>query len=292
MENYSLEELWKESEGRIEPQTFRELVRLGKRIDSHEGNKRIVWAILSAAAVVASIVVVSMVTFSHARNKFEVSPLDCTRNLVAEYGQTSSITLADGTKVSLNAGSTLLYPESFVGNNRIVFLTGEGNFDVAKDPDRPFIVKTAHMDVRALGTVFCVHSYSGEKTVRTTLREGKVEVDIPSSNVKSYKLEPGMQLIFTPSEKSVSFAKVDARKVLAWEDGYVSFTDASFPEIASVLERRFNISLSYNAENMRKNSLNVRFMPEESLEEVLDVLTLLIPGSSYKKENDRVYWRF
>ena len=287
-----MERIWQESHGETSPRTYQELVRLGKRIDAAEAKKRLLRTVVSAFAMAASVALVALVTFSLTRSKYTVSPLESTRSLVAAYGETTSVTLDDGTTVSLNAGSSLLYPETFNEGSRIVYLTGEGNFSVAKDPSRPFIVKTSHLDVQALGTTFCVQAYAGERTVRATLKEGKVKVDIPSSGDQSYFLDPGMQLVYTPSDKSVSLALVDAGKVMEWEDGYLSFMGASFPEIASVLERRFDVSISYNAENMRRSALNVRFTPAETLEDVLDVLTLLLPGSRYTREGDRVFFQF
>lgn len=287
-----IEKIWNESGGEINPRTFRELLRLSKRIDAAEVRSRRRRTFISAFAIAASLAIVASVTFTLTRKEYSVSPLDCTGNLVADYGQISSVTLEDGTLVHLNSGSTLLYPESFNDGSRIVYLTGEGNFDVAKDPSRPFIVKTAHMDVQALGTSFCVRSFAGERTVRTTLKEGKVKVDVPSADGQSYILDPGMQLIFAPSEKSVSFAMVDAEKVMSWENGYLTFSNATFPEIATALERRFNVSISYSSDNIRKNSLNVRFVPEDTLEDALGVLTILIPGSKYRIEGNRVYYHF
>lgn len=287
----SLEEIWEGSKAETGPATFRELVRLGKRIDAAEARRRLgrtFWTVFAAAASVA---VVALLTFSLARSKYSAAPLDGTCNLVADYGQTSSVALEDGTRVSLNAGSSLLYPESFNRKkSRIVYLSGEGNFNVAKDPSRPFIVKTAYMDVQALGTSFCVQSYTGEHTVRATLKEGKVKVSVPAAGEKSYILEPGMQLIYRPSGKSVALARVDAEKVMSWEDGFLSFSNASFSEIITALERRFDVSVSYSSQQVHRNALNVRFMPDESLEDALDVLTLLIPGSRYKVEGNRVYF--
>ena len=287
-----IEKIWNESGGEISPRTFRELLRLSKRIDAAEVRSRRRRTFISAFAIAASLAIVASVTFTLTRKEYSVSPLDCTGSLVADYGQISSVTLEDGTLVHLNSGSSLLYPESFNDGSRIVYLTGEGNFDVAKDPSRPFIVKTAHMDVQALGTSFCVRSFAGERTVRTTLKEGKVKVDVPSADGQSYILDPGMQLIFAPSEKSVSFAMVDAEKVMSWENGYLTFSNATFPEIATALERRFNVSISYSSDNIRKNSLNVRFVPEDTLEDALGVLTILIPGSKYRIEGNRVYYHF
>ena len=288
----SLEDLWEESGGEINSGTFQEFVRLGKRVDKEQRRRRIKRIVFTAVAAVAALVAVALLSFSLTRHNYELSPLDATRSLVARNGDVSSITLPDGSTVCLNGGSTLLYPESFDADKRIVYLSGEGNFSVAKDPERPFIVKTAYMDIQALGTTFSVHSYVDERTIRATLKEGKVRVDIPSAEQTSYILEPDMQLVFTPAESSVKLQTVDAARVLAWENGLLSFSDASFPEVASALERRFNVSISYNAVNMRDNALNVRFLPDETLEDALDILTLLIPGSRYKKDENRIYYQF
>lgn len=292
-DGFSLEEMWKESNGEISSKTFLEMVRLGKRINSYEDKNRTAKIVLSALAILSSLALAAIVTFSITRSKYNVSPLDGTGNLVAEYGKTSSVTLEDGTVVHLNSGSSLLYPESFNGKGkRMVFLSGEGSFSVAKDPSKPFIVRTAYMDVQALGTVFNVCSFIGEKTVNTTLKEGKVKVDIPSSGKESVILEPGMQLVYTPLSKEISIIKVDVAKTMGWEEGYLSFTNATFQEITSVLERRFNVSISYNSTYMQNNALNVRFRPDETIEDAMDVLTLLIPGSSYRKTDDRIFFSF
>lgn len=287
-----MEKVWEESHGEVTPRTFQELMKVSRRIDAFEGRKRHFRAVITALAAAASIAVVALSTFFITRSRYSVDPLENTRSLVAAYGETSSVTLEDGTRVSLNAGSSLLYPESFRKGSRIVYLSGEGNFDVAKDPSRPFIVKTSQLDVEALGTSFCVQAYAGERMVLATLKEGKIRVTLPGEESKSYVLQPDMQLRYTPSENTVSLARVDAARVMSWAEGYLSFSGAGFPEIASALERRFGVSVSYDSGHIRHNALNVKFMPGESLEDVLDVLKLLIPGSRYKIEGDRVYFLF
>ena len=125
------------------------------------------------------------------------------------------------------------------------------------------------------------------------LKEGRVKIDIHSAEGSPFYLDPDAQLIFSPSENKVAIAKVDARKVLGWEDGFLSFVNASFPEIVSALERKFNVSITFNADKMhRGNTLNVRFNPDDSLEDALEVLTLLLPGSRYKKVGNRIFYQF
>lgn len=287
-----LEKVWQESSGEVSSRTFLERLRLEERIEASRKKASMVRTVLYTAAVAASLAVVSLLTFSLTRNSFDTPSLSGTHNLVAGSGQTSSITLEDGTVVHLNAGSSLLYPESFKKGSRIVYLSGEGNFYVATDPSRPFIVKTAYMDVQALGTVFCVQSFVGDRQMRATLKEGKVMVSVPSVGEQPYYLNPDDQLVFSPSENTVSLAKVDAARVLGWEEGYLTFTNASFQEIVSVLQRRFNVSIVYDFGKTQNNALNMRFQPDESLEDVLNVLSLLIPGSRFTIEENRVYWHF
>lgn len=271
--------------------TIREFLRLGDRISNYEKKKQRKKMLAAGFGVVALLAVVALTTFSLTRNVFSSSALEHTCNLVAESGKTVTVTLEDGTRVCLNSGSTLLYPESFSKHNRVIYLNGQGNFDVAKDPDRPFIVKTSYMDIEALGTSFCVQSFPGER-VKTTLKEGRVRVDIPMADGKSYFLDPNMQLSFSPAENSVDLAKVNAARIMDWENGALSFVNSSFGEIASSLERRFNVSINYNTEGSKQKSLNVRFKPDESLEDALDVLTLLIPGSRYSQDESRIYYHF
>lgn len=287
-----MEKVWEESRGEVTPRTFQELAKLSRRIDASEARKRRFRVAMSALAAAACLAIVALSTFFLTRSRYSAAPLDNTCTLVALSGETTSVTLEDGTQVFLNAGSSLLYPEQFGEGSRIVYLNGEGNFDVAKDPSRPFIVKTSQLSVEALGTSFCVQAYAGEKMVLATLKEGKIRVTLPGPEKKSYILQPDMQLRYQPLEKTVSLARVDASRVMSWAQGYLSFSGASFPEIASALERRFGVSVSYDSGHLRHNALNVRFMPQESLEDALDVLTLLIPGSRYKIDGDRVYFLF
>ena len=99
--------------------------------------------------------------------------------------------LADGTKVWLNSASRLIYPQSFMGKERRVVLSGEAFFDVAHDAERPFIVETSRMNVKVLGTRFNVNDYDDNEEVSTTLVNGSVE--IVSGGQQAFRLVPGEQ---------------------------------------------------------------------------------------------------
>ena len=96
--------------------------------------------------------------------------------IVVPFGRRHSITLSDGTRVQLNSGSRLIFPAGFSGKNREVYLKGEGYFEVFKNPNQPFIVKTNVMDIKVLGTIFNISAYEDEQNAYAVLVEGKVAV--------------------------------------------------------------------------------------------------------------------
>lgn len=127
-----------------------------------------------------------------------------------------NLQLSDNTRVHLNSGSSLRYPVRFAGDIREVFLTGEGFFEVTKDEERPFVVKTEEVDVRVLGTSFNVNAYPDEKVVATTLVEGKVRVGYGSKN---FDLDPGMQFVYDREDKTANVRTVDMELYTSWKDG-------------------------------------------------------------------------
>ncbi|NII29771.1 FecR family protein [Pseudoflavitalea sp. X16] len=176
--------------------------------------------------------------------------------------------LADGTEVWLNAASSLRFPVSFTGNERIVELEGEGYFEVAKDAARPFAVRTKRADVQVLGTHFNVCAYP-EEDWKTTLLEGKVKVVSGEWSVVSGKpamdpanrrefrqqaeaiLEPGQQAIISslssPSNQSSSILvqTADIDEAIAWKEGYFQFNDASITAIMHQVSRWYDVDIVY-----------------------------------------------
>lgn len=109
------------------------------------------------------------------------------------HGEENTVLLADGTTVHLNAGSKLLYPVRFVGKRRIVTLEGEAYFDVRKDEEHPFVVRTRFGEVTVLGTAFNINAYNDADACYTTLVYGKVNFSTPDQN--TITLAPGEQAV-------------------------------------------------------------------------------------------------
>ena len=158
------------------------------------------------------------------------------------------VQLSDGTKVWVNSDSKLGFHTKFVGKQRIVELEGEAYFEVAKNLDQPFIVRTKNMDVRVLGTHFNVKAYDEDEYSYATLNEGKVQVFKDQMNEV---LEPDEQLIFNNSSKAYNKKKVDASIYSAWVKGKMMFKDERLEDIMNSLSRWYDVSIFYSNEGMK-----------------------------------------
>lgn len=153
------------------------------------------------------------------------------------------VTLSDGTKVWLNAASTLRYPVQFTGSERKVELTGEGYFEVAKNKDKPFIVVTDRMDVQAVGTAFNVNCYltNADGTTSATLAEGKIKV---TTKQKTVFIDPGQEVRSNTTDTYVNNANVEM--ALAWKNGFFMFANTSLKEVTMQLSRWYDVSVIYD----------------------------------------------
>lgn len=152
------------------------------------------------------------------------------------------LVLADGSKVWMNAGSSLRFPTSFPGKEREVVLSGEAYFEIAKDPQRPFRVKVNNMQVQVLGTHFNVMAYDNEITAAVTLLEGSVVVQRNNEHVK---MRPGQQVQSGAETGLKLLNNVDMEETVAWKNGFFQFNHTSLPVLMRQLERWYNIDVVY-----------------------------------------------
>lgn len=150
------------------------------------------------------------------------------------------LVLADGTKVWLNAASSLKFPTQFNGKDRTVELTGEAYFEVAKNKDKPFNVKTATQTVQVLGTHFDINSYSNETAVKTTLLEGSVKVFSTAGNVL---ISPGQQAVLSNDNELSVNKEADINEVIAWKNGMFQFDEADIQTIMRQVARWYDIDV-------------------------------------------------
>jgi len=200
--------------------------------------------------------------------------------VIAPIGSRTSVQLSDGSKVYLNYGSKIKYAQNFEGKTREVTLTGEGFFNVAHNPLKPFVVKTKKINVRALGTVFNVQAYPEDDNVETTLVEGKVLLEKAMSNHETQNigtLVPGQHANYSKISEKIISTQGDITKYIAWINGKLVFKNDSLTQVADKLSRIFNVDFVIDKDAM-DNTYTVTFV-DEPLFQILDLITLATPVS-------------
>lgn len=165
-------------------------------------------------------------------------------NVSTPKGGQYKIILPDGTNVWLNAASSLTYPTAFKGTERLVTLRGEGYFEVTKNKEMPFRVRSAGQTVEVLGTHFNINAYADEAVVKTTLLEGSVKVSVQAN---SAVIVPGQQAQFVTSGAGIiRIQKVDTEKEVAWKNGVFSFADEDLRTVMREVSRWYDIDVVYD----------------------------------------------
>lgn len=203
--------------------------------------------------------------------------------LTTPRGGEYQLVLPDGSKVWLNASSSLKFPTRFDGSSRTVFLNGEAYFEVARNEKMPFHVKLNDgMDVEVLGTHFNIMGYDDESEIKTTLAEGRVKVSKESVTVF---LTPAKQAVLNKSEKSLVVNNADVSKELAWKNGMIEFNGEDLHYIMRQLSRWYDVDI-YFERQIPKGRYEGAIRREAPLSKVLEILKLA--GVEFKMENRKI----
>jgi len=151
------------------------------------------------------------------------------------------MTLSDGSRVWLNAGSSVTYPIAFIGNERKVSITGEAYFEIAHDKAKPFIVSKGETSVTVLGTHFNVNAYDDEADIKVTLLEGSVKV---SNHLQAVFIKPGEQARVSPNSP-LRVGGVDLEQVMAWKNGWFEFDNTDLETIMRQVSRWYDLDIVY-----------------------------------------------
>jgi len=198
--------------------------------------------------------------------------------IVAPVGSRTIVSLKDGSKVYLNYGSKLKFPYFFLGDTRDVKLTGEGFFEVAHNPKKPFIVKTGKINIKAVGTMFNVLAYSDDDKIETTLVRGKVILEQNDSKGKLKiigSMKPGQHVSCNKKNGNVLYNSGNVEKYVAWKEGKQIFEDTPILEVTKRLSRMFNVDI-HVANDVMGNVYSFTFI-DESLSQILDLMTIATP---------------
>lgn len=262
--------------------------RLKKRVRASQKRRTLRYNYQRVAAILLLPLMISLgvLYYMYIENKNSISYLEAN----SAPGTITKVLLPDSSVVWLNANSTLRYPSQFVGSEREVQLVGEGYFHVTSSEKFPFYVSVTNgLKVKAYGTKFNVSAYEEEKSIRTTLESGCVEIQ-SSSGVLS--MIPNDQVVYDRRTSQLYKHTIRTEEVLAWKEGKMIFRNASLEEILKQMSRRYNIEFVLHKNTDKKYQFRAVFSSETPTQ-VLDYLKLAAPikWSVYNGEpqNDYTY---
>ena len=200
------------------------------------------------------------------------------------WEKVESLSLADGTQLTLNRGAQLIYPARFNGKTREIFLSGEAYFDVAHDRKHPFVVRVGDLSIKVLGTKFNVEAYPDSGTVTTTLLEGSVEVE-SRLNHQCIRMVPDQQLSYDTQSGEMKLSNLsDPQEPIRWKDNVWVLHQTPFAQVCQRLEQMFNIRIVIMNDTLIHKNFTGEFHFGDSLESILEVIRITTPFTYEREE--------
>ena len=260
--------------------TFTHVIKKIDRKQSSLRRKRIFYLSQAVAAAAALMLVYNFFLRSYTAKTAMPEMLTVSTG----YGERKKVELPDGSTVMLNNQTNLTYPSQFNKGSRIVSLSGEAYFDVEKNKNKPFIVSANKMDVEVLGTLFNLKAYPDENRVTTSLLNGSVAIKVAGREPK--RIKPDERAIYDLITNT-QYIHFDRNLVAdtAWISGAIVFDNEPFEYVANALRREKNVDFSIINTNLLTLRLTARFMHNESIDDILSVLSKSLNFSYSKKGN-------
>ena len=196
--------------------------------------------------------------------------------LTIAKGKVAKLTLLDGTKITLDAGSYLKYPTKFEGTTRDVVLKGEGYFEVAKNPNKPFIIHAGDARVQVLGTKFNVSAWQENHQVTVAVTEGKVSLKHKDADdlTNPVMIQKGQFSTLHEGGGVTQARETDLKQYLAWTKNEIYFENTALDKVFSRLERWYDVSFIVEDRDLLKEHVNMQ-VEKKSLDDVLELLAVL-----------------
>ena len=214
--------------------------------------------------------------------------------VISPAGQMTNIELPDGTLVMLNSGTKIQYSGDFTKGNRQVYLEGEAFFDVQKDIEHPFIVKTELLGVKVYGTSFNIQSYIEDRAFSVTLIEGNIGI-LNKKGEEVTKLVPGEKAYYSESETTIDIGQVDTEMYTSWKEGLVTFRNEKLKDIAKHIERWYNVEIIIQKEGLGDERYFGTILKNKPIDQILEVFkhTTSLQYEIVPRANKPtlIYWR-
>lgn len=206
--------------------------------------------------------------------KSKIEEEETLNQIVVPYGKRSTLILSDGTEVTINSGSRVIYPVAFNKKKREIYIEGEAYLSVSHNPDWPFYVKTDHLEVRVLGTEFNIKSYQNEPQTCVVLVQGSVQAIAESGKVLMKESE---LLSVSNQTGETKIEKVNIIEYISWKDGWLNCNSESIGSIATKLSRYYNVDIQTKSEEVSKMEITGKLDLKTDVAKVLDVMSFIAP---------------
>lgn len=203
-------------------------------------------------------------------------------------GKQETIQLPDGSTIQINSGSLIIYPREFSKKKRSVYLNGEANFNIAQNPDKPFVVSTGPLKVEVLGTKFNIESYPDNGRIITTLEHGSVKIYQNETPEKAIIMKPDEQVIYNESDQTFSINWVEASDCSAWTHGELRFVNQPLAKIITIMERKYNVHIKLSPDISTADLFTMKFKQHETIEDAMYIFAQLAGNINYKIEGKEV----
>lgn len=213
------------------------------------------------------------------------------KEISMKKGQRGSVTLSDGTLVSLNSESSITLPDRFKSDVREVYLNGEAFFEVAKNEEKPFKIYVNGTVIEVLGTSFAVRAFPDDESVRTTVVEGLVSFRSQDEDIsEGVLLSAGDLGEFNLKRKKISKEFIEnLDPYISWKEGYLTFEQASMTEVRKQLERKYDIEVVFEDSNIELLELTAE-LKSRSLRNVLETISLSL-GLEFELDQEIVRFK-
>lgn len=220
----------------------------------------------------------------------KVTAKEKNNQLIVPNGHQAHLTLCDGTKVWLNAGSKLVFPSNFDTEKREVFVEGEAFFDVTKNPAKPFVVVTKGINIQVVGTSFNVMAYPNEEVIETVLVTGKVQLernDFSLFKKEKVMLQPGQYAGLKKDGLKFEVKDVDVESFVSWRQGWYKLDKLPLSEVVLKLERYFNVKVVIDDKKLGYLKITGKLDLNSNINQVMDNLAEAAK-ISYKLEKNTI----
>ena len=240
---------------------------------SEKVQKYLSFSLWKQIAAVAAILVVAVLSTIYVQRLFGDSQKSNYVSVEAPYGEKSKITLADGSVVWLNSGSKLTYAEINKKHEQIVELSGEGYFEIAKNKDRKFIVKTNIYDIEVVGTKFNITAYEDDRYVTTTLLEGKVNLHHRN---KKTGLNPGESIAYDTTTGQLQKPNEALQNSNAWIHNAIIYDNITLNDLTAKLSRQYNVAIKLESDELAGTKFNIALRNDESIRDVMNAIEKIL----------------